>query len=543
MCAEVNRNRSLLFDQLKGLLIISVVLFHLGLFKYGYLGVDVFLCIAGYFSACSIAHAEETLQFSAWAFLRRRFSRLFPMAVLGTTVALIFGYVAMIPDDLENLSESVIASNCFLNNILCRISSSDYWSPRNEFKPLLHYWYLGVLVQLYMIYAFVHAFCSKVLRRFGLSNLEIWIILCTAIASAVLWFGNVGSAPVRFYYVPWRWWEFCVGVCVYHFCGGVSTLQTIRVPGLSFIGKASFSIYIWHYIVLSTCKYALGVDIGCEFLMAYFVVLGILSWLTYRYVENIELHSATIARIWYGGIVCLFALSSLVALVIYLRAGIVRDIPELEVRSSDVRRGLHAQYNDRIKRYCNGFANNGLRKVLVIGNSFARDWANVLMESSYSNKIDLAYCRHSATDADDIGLLFDEAEVVFLAGVYRDRLPECLQEFCDGNIANGRGKTYYVGRKWFGYSNGAAYCRRFFDDYYQCVYRVPNEIAQANLNDAVLLGECFIDMLGAVANDGKIPVFSDEKMYISQDCVHLTRAGARLYSRILNIGKYLGFKK
>ena len=45
--------RNLLIDEIKGLSIIAVIVFHLGLFKYGYLGVDVFLVVAGFLTAKS----------------------------------------------------------------------------------------------------------------------------------------------------------------------------------------------------------------------------------------------------------------------------------------------------------------------------------------------------------------------------------------------------------------------------------------------------------------------------------------------------------
>ena len=42
------------FDVLKTVAIIAVVLYHFGISEYGYLGVDIFLVIAGYFTSKSI---------------------------------------------------------------------------------------------------------------------------------------------------------------------------------------------------------------------------------------------------------------------------------------------------------------------------------------------------------------------------------------------------------------------------------------------------------------------------------------------------------
>lgn len=46
------RNKEL--DVFKGIAIIAVVLYHLGISKYGYLGVDMFLVVAGYLTAKSV---------------------------------------------------------------------------------------------------------------------------------------------------------------------------------------------------------------------------------------------------------------------------------------------------------------------------------------------------------------------------------------------------------------------------------------------------------------------------------------------------------
>lgn len=46
--------RNKYFDVLKAIAIIAVVLYHFGISEYGYLGVDIFLVIAGYFTSKSI---------------------------------------------------------------------------------------------------------------------------------------------------------------------------------------------------------------------------------------------------------------------------------------------------------------------------------------------------------------------------------------------------------------------------------------------------------------------------------------------------------
>ena len=54
-----NKNRLWELDVLKGIAIIAVVLYHANLFKFGYLGVDLFLVINGYLITLSLLRAGE----------------------------------------------------------------------------------------------------------------------------------------------------------------------------------------------------------------------------------------------------------------------------------------------------------------------------------------------------------------------------------------------------------------------------------------------------------------------------------------------------
>lgn len=52
------KQRNLSFDVLKGIAIIGVVLYHFGLCTYGFLGVDIFFVVAGFFTAKSLWKQE-----------------------------------------------------------------------------------------------------------------------------------------------------------------------------------------------------------------------------------------------------------------------------------------------------------------------------------------------------------------------------------------------------------------------------------------------------------------------------------------------------
>ena len=95
-------------------------------------------------------------KFCYWRFIVGRVARLWPLVLIMTAVALGMGLFTVLPDDLENLSESVIASNVFANNVLSCITPRNYWHIANVFKTLMHTWYVGVLMQAYVLLPLVY---------------------------------------------------------------------------------------------------------------------------------------------------------------------------------------------------------------------------------------------------------------------------------------------------------------------------------------------------------------------------------------------------
>ena len=92
-------------------------------------------------------------------------------------------------------------------------------------------------------------------------------------------------------------------------------------------------------------------------------------------------------------------------------------------------------------------------------------------------------------------------------------------------------KTYLVGTKYFGVSNGLIYQRRFSANYKDSSIVIPENIMELNRRLKALRGDHYIDMIAPVQNaDGSVRVFTPEGKFISQDCRHLTRSGARYYA-------------
>ena len=122
----VQNNRSSLLDFIKGLAIISVLLFHIGLFRYGYLGVDVFFVIAGYLTTCSVIKQYDNNNFCYWRFLLNRLIRLWPLLLITCMLSLIVGYNTMLPASYKNTAETAFGTNFFVNNYVQYITAGDY---------------------------------------------------------------------------------------------------------------------------------------------------------------------------------------------------------------------------------------------------------------------------------------------------------------------------------------------------------------------------------------------------------------------------------
>lgn len=78
-------------DVIKGISIIAVVLFHIGLLKSGYLGVDAFLVINGFLIIPSVIKHFQQSSFSFFEFMMKRIVRLLPLVVIASVVALNIG--------------------------------------------------------------------------------------------------------------------------------------------------------------------------------------------------------------------------------------------------------------------------------------------------------------------------------------------------------------------------------------------------------------------------------------------------------------------
>lgn len=577
-------------DGLRAIAVVSVILFHFGYLPNGYLGVDVFFVVSGYLITGILFESSGKDGFSLWHFFERRIRRILPLVLLTSSVALLLGLAFMLPDDLENLCQSVVATHFSANNILLYVTHSDYWAVQNEYKPLMHTWSLGIEEQFYFLYPFMFLLLRKGKRRFLIPAL----VVLTAVSLGFFLLQHDPSK--KFYFIQYRFFELAIGgiavragsrlttgsvvlpllslaalLFILTFGMGnadgnmflvVSASAAVLVTGrlhfsnngvytrllsntlMSRIGKISFSLYMWHYIVIVFARYAFVESIRPAVAILLAAVIAILSVVSYRFVERPFRDKNRITTKWAMLILGMaLATTSGVAFHVYRIGGIVRDVPELGLSTSNLPKSrnffntghnIHSSYNEAIWKFDRPFENNGKIKVLVAGNSFARDFCNVLLESAFKHEIELRYydLYHYAS-ADEILTRFRQADVIFittrktLSKRNFDQLAKAYKFDPD--------KAHVVGTKDFGNSNGVAYNQEKGPEF--CTsYRMPMKkgVWESNSQSKKEHGKRYIDLIGLIADrKGNVPVFTPDCRFISQDTQHLTRFGAAYFGELL----------
>lgn len=505
-------------DVLKAFAIIAVVLYHTGLMTFGYLGVDLFLVINGFLITKSLNNkvllTNDVKGGGYFKFELSRVERLLPPLLVAGAFCMLLGYFVMLPDDYENLSQSVIATNFFGNNILSSITTN-YWDVKTEYKPLMQTWYVGVVMQFYIIYPLL--FYIAKLNKKESKNTLLTLISTLAVISLLVYFATEKEA-YRFYLLPSRFFEFAVGgiaALVYNpkedkpfGKGYVYTcyalllalmfvnyemipriVRLVAVVGLSCvmvcsqdvlenkltgnsllakIGAASYSIFIWHQVLLAFYRYSITRDFT---LSSYIILISgtiLLSWLTYRFIEQkttiiLKTEAKRVKSWFYSLIAIVFVTLSAFAGYIYMKAGVVRDIPELYISKDNIHRGMHAEYCDSGYNYDKPFQTDK-KHWYVIGNSFGRDFVNVILESPIADSVEISYSTDQQFKKEQER--FANAEKVFISSL--GITEELVTEIEIMSIANGLPieNVIVVGEKNFGVSNGQIYAKRNDPDYF-----------------------------------------------------------------------------
>lgn len=540
----------------------------------GYIGVDIFFVISGFLITGILRRDMEAGRYSLLAFYERRIRRILPALIVVMAACFPFAWWLMLPDVLENFGQSVVATSLFSNNILLSIVSG-YWDLESGFKPLLHTWSLGVEEQFYVVFPVALALIWKFGARWQLAS-----ILILAAISLVLAEIGVRLFPSANFYLPTgRAWELMIGAaCAYYprrpgaadeglsliglaaillsiflFTEGTPTPSFYAMlpvtgtalvllfshPGTTchrilslkpmiWIGLISYSAYLWHQPLFAFARvYSLTPPPGS--VMALLSVLTfVLAWLSWRYVEQPfrDRKSMPFKRV---------AMTLLPATLLLIAGGFLLDrnqgYPERMFPNAD-RASIYISYNERIREYsAAAFPRNGRENILIGGNSQARDFGNVMIESGYvagrnlvySDTLGVCETRDFQLPA-ETGLLADADLILITVNSVR---PDCTGATLKKLKTVTKADVIFVGPKDFGW-NMNPFGRVPMGDRAQTRVQVQPTEAAANDQWAGSLPQgSYLDLIRLLGGDGKhLPVFDQHGNPLSQDRTHFTKYGA-----------------
>ena len=328
-------------DGLRAVAILCVVLFHFGLgLPGGYVGVDVFFVISGYLITQGLLQQRRLDARGLLGFWARRVRRLLPALLVVCATTSFVAFFLLMPVELAGFGRSLVASLFFYSNYFFH-SQAGYFDAPSLTKPLLHTWSLGVEAQFYLVFPLI----IMLLRSKWMSSHSRWSAAALLGLFALSLAGSVYSIhrnpSVAFYSLPPRAWELLAGsllaIGILPKMGYIRVNQVLQaagigliawsawfyspntpfpgeaalppvvgaflliysrkpgwaapisyaleLPPLVWIGKISYSIYLWHWPLLVLLPHAFGRNPGTTKTVCALLLVLALAAFTYRFVE------------------------------------------------------------------------------------------------------------------------------------------------------------------------------------------------------------------------------------------------------------------
>jgi peptidoglycan/LPS O-acetylase OafA/YrhL len=345
-------------EGLRAIAVGLVVLYHAGVTAVsgGYIGVDVFFVISGFvITGLLLRERSATGSNRIAAFYGRRARRILPAAtlVIGATVIASYHWLGFVSG--ARVASDARAAALFVANFHFAQLGTNYLSSNQPPSPLQNFWSLAVEEQFYVAYPALFILIAVSFSRRLNYQARLAIMLCMVIAGSYLWsIVQTNSNGTVAYFSPFtRGWELALGgliavagpvwkrvprtpaaimswVGVGAICyGAVEFNQTTPYPGsivaipvvgaalviaggtpvprfgaevllrvlpFQWLGKLSYSLYLWHWPVLIIAAQQAGRTLPVGDNLAWVALAIGLSIVTYFTVENPVRHARVLVR-------------------------------------------------------------------------------------------------------------------------------------------------------------------------------------------------------------------------------------------------------
>jgi len=195
-------------DGLRTVAVLPVIFFHAGFeqIRGGYVGVDVFFVISGYLITQIISKDLNIDKFSIIDFYVRRAKRIIPALFIVLTFTSIASALISDKDFLAKYAATLVSVTTFSANIYFWKTAS-YFDTSSDYNPLLHMWSLAVEEQYYLFFPIILSAIWKVRPAYRFLILIVMFALSIAAAD----FGSIYAPTATFYLLPTRFWELLAG--------------------------------------------------------------------------------------------------------------------------------------------------------------------------------------------------------------------------------------------------------------------------------------------------------------------------------------------
>ncbi|MEO8677649.1 MAG: acyltransferase family protein [Vicinamibacterales bacterium] len=195
-------------DGLRAIAVLAVVGYHAfpQWVPGGFVGVDIFFVVSGFLISGQLFAACERGTFSFADFYARRVRRLVPALLVVLVATMVFGWLALLPDEFKSLQRHLAASAFFANNLVLW-REAGYFDAPSELKPLLHLWSLGIEEQFYLVWPLLVWWCW----RRGMNRLFIIGAVVGASFALNVMLVTDGAAASAFYLPQTRLWQLGAG--------------------------------------------------------------------------------------------------------------------------------------------------------------------------------------------------------------------------------------------------------------------------------------------------------------------------------------------
>ncbi len=246
-------------DGARGAAVIAVLLFHGGVLRGGYLGVDLFFVLSGYLiTSILLAETARSGTIGLGGFWARRARRLLPALFLMLVAVCAYAIFIAKPTELNQIRDDFLATLGYVANWHLVLADYDYWRLFTSPSPLNHTWSLAIEEQFYVLWPLVALGVGFIVRRgrttIAWARAMFFTSLILSIASAALalqiWHSSKGT--VRIYYgTDTRAAAILFGAALASWIAWRGAASTKRGRlSLEVLGVIATAILIWAYFRL-----------------------------------------------------------------------------------------------------------------------------------------------------------------------------------------------------------------------------------------------------------------------------------------------------